>query len=186
MTDRPILFSAPMVRALLNGSKTQTRRLASSKPTARMDVGDRLWVREAFAYVGSLDPGWLIYRATYGECCRRHGFDEPVPNESEASWKPSIHMPRRLSRLTLTITEKRTMPLSWILEADARAEGLEPVRLDVGPPHWSDAQGGTFAYASHAYASLWNSLHKAPGTRWDDNPDVIALTFMVEQRNIDR
>jgi hypothetical protein len=90
-----------------------------------------------------------------------------------------------LSRLTLTVTETRTQPLQWITESDARAEGIERVQMYPGSSHFNDHEGRTFAFPQFAYASLWTALHPKPGERWEDNPDVIALTFKVEQRNVD-
>lgn len=146
-----------MVRAILADSKTQTRRLATSRPTQRFEIGDRLWVRESFAVSG--DPGGFAYMADHVGLAR-FGW----------SWKPSIHMPRAASRLILTVTDIRTQPLQDIDEADARAEGVTM----VADRNYRDG-----------YAVLWNSLHTKAGGRWDDNPDVIAVTFTVERRNID-
>lgn len=87
MKEYPIIFSAPMVRALLEGRKTQTRRLASS-PLAKVQPGDRLWVRESFHPEGT-------YMADHPGDARSMG------------WKPSIHMPRSASRLTLHVTDVR-------------------------------------------------------------------------------
>jgi hypothetical protein len=175
MTDRPILFSGAMVRALLDGHKMQTRRLATSKPMQRVQVGDRLWVREAWLKVPAtayrcsegvaqaLNPANSDEAAIYAT-----GWDRSIPH-----WRPSIHMPRWASRLTLTVTETRTQPLIWIDRADAMAEGCPFPNMATGPDprFW--------------YATLWNSLHTNPGEQWNDNPDVIALTFTVEHRNID-
>ena len=111
MKSRPILFSAPMVRAILDGKKTMTRR--AYKP--RFDswqVGDRLWVRETYSIV-QRDNGYNIaYRADgeeYGE-----------------QWKPSIFMPRKYSRILLEITDLKRERLQDISEADAKREGVEP------------------------------------------------------------
>ena len=169
VTDRPILFSAPMVRALLDGRKTQTRRLATSKPMQRVRPGDRLWVKETYAKAPPFGPR---YPATDDIHELRKVF-------------PSIFMPRWASRLTLIVTETRTQPLQSIAEADARAEGIERVELYAGCSHYLDAEGRTFAFAQSAYASLWNTLHPRPGESWEDNPTVIALTFTVQRRNID-
>lgn len=181
MKDRPILFSAPMVLALLDWRKTQTRRLASSKPTLRIAVGDRLWVREAFAKVG--DEPDDVHACPDMRIHAYYRADMVDPERQR--WRNPIFMPRWASRLTLTVTDTRTQPLQSITEADARAEGIERVQLYAGSDHHSGPDGRTFAFAASAYANLWNTLHTKPGERWEDNPDVIALTFTVEHRNID-
>lgn len=137
MAERPILFSAPMVRALLAGTKTQTRRVLKPQPgddgkfadlkscyrAHRIMRGDRLWVRETWA-VGSIydgmpprdinpggKPGWCGIR--YAATDERFGIKDRV----------SIHMPRWASRLTLTVTDVRVQRLQDISEEDAIAEG---------------------------------------------------------------
>jgi hypothetical protein len=124
MSDRPILFSGPMVKALLDGRKTQTRRILKPQPLGwgepkpRFAKGDRLWVRESFrvreggticeAGGGQMDyvDTEIVYRASDG---RQFG-----------RWKPGIHMPRAYSRLTLTVTDVRVQRLQEISEADAK------------------------------------------------------------------
>lgn len=176
--DIPIIFSAPMVRALLDGRKTQTRRLASS-PLAKALPGDRLWARECWSDQ-DCRPGEAMYRAS----AIRDGL---LPEEkAEMRWRPSIHMPRWASRLTLVVEEVRVQRIQKISEADALAEGVE---FDPGPCDHArqscediGCDGGT---ASGAYRVLWDSLHAKPGERWDDNPFVVALTFSVHRCNID-
>jgi hypothetical protein len=207
MADRPIVFSAPMVRALLDGRKTQTRRFVKGVPpqpeadcherhqkkhpapyldsycSARKTQanprgmsdrwcwwqvddrcclpqfrvpfvpGDRLWVREAF----SLDHSgaaicwfWADGNPEFGD------WTKP---------KPSIHMPRWASRLTLTVTAVRVERLQDITEDDAAAEGM------ARPMAISD------------FGAMWESIH-GPGA-WDTNPWVVAVTFTVAQGNID-
>jgi len=184
MTDRPIIFSAPMVRAMIGGCKTQTRRLATS-PLRKVRPGDRLYVRESFARVGGGDPGYPITRADYPACVPAH-FENVPADIGEIRWTPSIHMPRAASRLTLIVEDVRFQPLHDISEADALAEGITK---------HSDTEHGVLGYrdswnehhsAYAAFRGLWCLLHKESPSRWRDNPDVVALTFCVICENIDR
>lgn len=166
MKEYPILFSSEMVRAILEGKKTQTRRIIKPQPFSFYDldgcdrrgfvnfrffdgqntkwwpqinspfggVGDRLWVRETFytwyRHTEQLNPS-KIYAADYPnkkpyECktdCLMSilGEGDPLPS---AKWKPSIHMPRWASRITLEIDEIRVERLQDITEEDARMEGV--------------------------------------------------------------
>lgn len=160
--ERPILFSAPMVRAILAGKKTQTRRVVKRLPLRWLDedgftpdfvasrenhfcpygyAGDRLWVRERFHRTTDGDP--ILF-----------GYDVPgedreldVPGHGRVrefgahlgGWGgrlsrnfPSIHMPRWASRITLDVTDVRIERLNDISEADALAEGCEAGMLDDG------------------------------------------------------
>ncbi len=170
--DIPIIFSAPMVRALLDGRKTQTRRLESS-PLRKAKPGDRLWVRECWSNQDCCE-GEAMYRAT----AQRDGL---LPDEvAETRWRPSIHMPRWASRITLAVDDVRIERLQDISEKDAESEGV----VMTGRVGWEEASdyGGTYRYL---FAHLWDSLHAKPGERWEDNPLVVALTFSVHLRNID-
>lgn len=225
MTDRPIIFSGPMVRALLDGRKTQTRRVlklptkgeyfrpdmggwtastvggkgtyldpamtipAPERPCVwnqttgttilpPYTTGDRLYVRESHALVPT-----TAYRMSEGveqainpadrdrACVYREGWERSNPN----SWRPSIHMPRWASRLTLTITDVRVQRLQDITEADAVAEGGDAVQARLYP------ELGT---CRHWFQDLWNSLHGPEA--WDANPWVAAYSFTVQRWNIDQ
>lgn len=205
---RGILFSQAMVRALDDDRKTQTRRLAAS-PLRKVKPLDSLWVRETHAYVGSMDPGWIIYRAAgYEAECRRHGFDQPYPPVSEVQWTPSLLMKRRASRLTLIVDAVRFERLHDISREDAIAEGIE-VCPDVGIERgwWRDYSRpdirSWFNDPVKSYESLWRSLHpetipvrdpitkKITGhipnpARWDANPELVVIGFEVARRNIDK
>lgn len=111
MKDRPILFSAPMVRAILDNKKTMTRRIYKPRFDS-WQVGDRLWVRETYAItrLGGKYPTTVHYKA------------DEIPS---AKWKPSIFMPRKLSRILLEITELKRELLRDVSEADALREGFE-------------------------------------------------------------
>ena len=128
MSDHPIIFSGPMVRSLLDGRKTQTRRVLKPQPqgeqpknwtrandkAVRYAPGDRLYVREAINKVST--PGDVVYRAD---------FEAGGNDGAGLGWRPSIHMPRWASRLTLTVTDVRVQRLQDISEEDARAEGCD-------------------------------------------------------------
>lgn len=212
MVERPILFSAPMVRAILDGRKTQTRRVVDcpadtvavrwvdgreTMPTGSYTgwavqcgaplllprkcpygaPGDRLWVRETWGLLDTQPkdgPGraTILYRATDGE---RRDLRHQL-------WRPSIHMPRWASRVTLEITDVRVQRLQEISRDDAIAEGL-----------WEDDSAGwrwlkpapTLCYHGphQAFGALWDSVNgERSGCSARDNPWVWALTFRrVEQ-----
>lgn len=177
MADHPILFKGPMVSALLEGRKTQTRRLASS-PLRKRQPGDRLWVRETWAEVGTVDPGYIITRADYPQCAAQQGL-ENVPAEQFVKWTPSIFMRRKASRLTLTVTDVRLQRLQEISWADAEAEGggLPPTELFPNINRGSKIKD--------QFPILWDSIN-AKRAPWESNPEVVAITFTVEKRNVDR
>ena len=217
MSDRPILMSAPMVRALLReieqpgSGKTQTRRLAwleawrtgtlsqpasygvpvkSRKPTIWQSVkpGDRLYVQEELRQWGR----WVAYEAG--------GYEEGTLVSGHLwrqTWtrnrQPARFCPRAFSRITLLVTATKVEWVQEISEADARAEGAVPVtREDAnGPVAWNyDPANGSVALsgvtAMVAYQRLWRSLHTKPGARWEDNPEVVAITFRPVLANIDQ
>lgn len=232
MSEKPILFSAPMVRALLAGTKTQTRRVASKQPIARPDglwdhhdyeygisaaddatlgawmadfqriqLGDRLWVRETFT---TTQFGTSVYRAdARDQRGNRWTSIQSGDPEHEVLWKPSIHMPREFSRVTLTVTDVRVQRLLDISEEDARAEGIvcvgtyreadsiasDPLVGYSEEEAWSHDPGDkTPIYelpgtAKSAYRRLWDSIN-GPGS-WVANPWVAAYTFTVALGNID-
>ena len=180
MKERPILFSAPMVRAILDGRKTVTRRIVKARDLEWMDVhqglrepdnaercpygqpgGDRLYVRETFGHFErneNFAPGCEVFYRADGESLAV----EP--------WRPSIHMPRWASRITLEVTGVRVERLQDIDLADALAEGIS----DTGALILDSAgneQGGPIA----EYAVLWEQIN---GTgSWDANPWVWVIEF---------
>ena len=230
MSDKPILFSAPMVRALLAGSKTQTRRAitlptrtasggriyerkdmggwevtthggpgvfrvvggervpVSEEPglwhlttgtcvSLRIKTGHRLWVRENFAICPT--TAWALPKTVSPDPDMAAYYRADFDRSGRPRWKPSIHMPRWASRLTLTVTDVRVQRLQEISEGDARAEGCEP----TGCAKVLAPEDGFPSYRS-AYDILWEAIN---GTgSWDANPFVAAYTFTVEHCNIDQ
>lgn len=198
--ERPILFSGEMVRAILDGRKTQTRRpLKAPQPldilpmlgdqegrlwaalTERGETpdqnrgalircryglpGDRLYVREAHTVSNGGD---VIYRAGYPENAKARGL-ENIPPEGEIRWRPSIHMPRWASRLTLEIADVRVERAQDITEGDAVNEGIEPAdRLPCGGDSHDPRQ---------EFAELWDSINGPRGFGWDENPWVWVVSF---------
>lgn len=222
MKERPILFSAPMVRAILSGRKTQTRRIVKPQPhdtglanragsreyihvgypgdqdetdpRARFGAwqtggwlawcpyggpGGRLWVRETWCHEFQAN-GSFCYRADQdsGE------FVDCDGNPAVGSrWRPSIHMPRRASRITLEMTGVRVERLQEISEADAEAEGAAFTCPQCGND--LDDEHGTEVHAacddpdmgSHGegFRRIWTAINGSGS--WDANPFVWCLSF---------
>lgn len=202
MKEFPILFSGEMVRAILAGCKTQTRRVIKLPPapmhlgawepstvggpgcfriingqrnydvpeiaviwhtrTGKIitcpygDVGDRLWVREAWL----LDSDLPVYRA-----------DDPSWPGENPKWKPSIHMPRWASRILLEIVSVRIERLRDIGEAAAQAEGAglsfeSSTGQIISPPSYRNG-----------FIKLWNDINSPRGFGWWKNPWVWVIEF---------
>src|SRR6185312_4536606 len=145
MGDRPIIFSSPMVRALMEGRKTMTRRLVTS-PLAKCQIGDRLWVRESITRSGAYVQ-YIADHKTSGHVWLSHWRDA----------RPSIHMPRWASRLTITVTETKIEPLYTLSNEDAEREGAYKVAF----ASWT-MDGVHFAGTPLAtFIGLWERLHGA-------------------------
>lgn len=204
--ERPIIFSAPMVRALLEGRKTMTRRLAwrywtdsvgcprhSSTIWQRVKPGDRFWVKENFYRTDDGDNECAVYAADTQEVARhineigqiaaRHGLGVAW-QKPHLRLRPSIHMPRWASRLTLIVTAAKVEPLQDISESDAIREGLIN-NGDHTYPLWTAGEGFKehLEFPRAAFEELWVRLHGAQS--WASNPEVVALTFTVHHSNID-
>jgi len=193
MCERPILFSGPMVRAILAGQKTQTRRAVSPQPSGGVRSspfcasgledghgreirsrygrpGDRLWVRESFDFLptgGHDDPQAceIVYWADGSTEPRSAPPDYNPMIYSYQKIRPSIHMPRWASRITLEIVSVRVERLQAISEADARAEGA-PWAACGSPQEGSQKAG---------FARLWESIN-GDGS-WAANPWVWVVEF---------
>lgn len=203
MTDRPIIFSGPMVQALLAGRKTQTRRVLKPpygtleylrdgtwKPICtKFFPGDRLYVREAFIGPYAYEVNEYPPR-DWGNKAIWFPADGPVPEApAKQFWhraRPSIHMPRWASRLTLIVTDVRVQRLQDISEADAVAEGCGWSDMWEGYtpcPQPGDCRYFNSRSATDSFAQLWGGIHDPDA--WDENPWVVALTFTVHRGNID-
>lgn len=229
MKERPILFSAPMVRALLAGTKTQTRRAFSPRMEKLMRAaaamgevshfldegsmqpndldyvrsfcpygqpGDRLWVREAFRFPGSLDhlspsvcgdkaldagyrTPWAPtqFEADGSRTGEWRGFDTPPEKSKPGKLRPGIHMPRWASRITLQLAGVRVERLQDISQADAQAEGAPPGHPSI------DQISREFGYPDFPrswYAQLWEEIN-GPGS-WAQNPWVWVVEFKRVQQ----
>lgn len=124
----PILFNTEMVKAILNGEKTETRRPAGRKLLC--SPGDILWVRETWGWIPceecSLHDGWCPTLPTtykYENGCFTHKADSYI--EEIPRWRPSIHMPKEASRIFLKVLSVRMAEdVSAITEAEAHSEGF--------------------------------------------------------------
>lgn len=202
--ERPIIFSGEMVRAILEGRKTQTRRVIQPQPSdvdgatcflmgddLRSDgrdkiircpygqPGDRLWVRETarLEFDQRRDEHRVRYQADdYDTLTSSEGALEWIeaakwknvaPRQWRTPWRPSIHMPRWASRLTLEITEVRVQRVQEIGDDDCYAEGVVYVGEGFDPP------------PQVIYRELWDSLNAKRGYSWESNPWVWAISFRV-------
>jgi hypothetical protein len=192
--ERPILFNGEMVRAILEGRKTQTRRVVNPRPDARPqadyvdgvwyeqdqygdpypircpygEVGDLLWVRETFIAVGGMESPnvRVVYKAS--------GDPEGIWT-SGIAWKPSIHMPKKFARLWLEVTGVRVARVQDITEEDAEKEGV--VR-DETRRHWYSIP----QTSKEAFRRVWDGIYGKNGNGWERNPWVWVVEFERVER----
>lgn len=195
--ERSILMSGPMVRAILEGRKTQTRRAIRGAPAglvyAGLDLssratmgtptwfdaagktyqcpygqaGDRLWVRETWRPNPAIPSDGLWYRADW------HPQGEIVHDKG---WKPSIYMPRWASRILLEVVSVWVERLHQITDADCKAEGVECWQEGNDKPTYRAGEVIQFT-AKAAYCELWRKIN-GPAS-WDENPFVWVVEFKV-------
>ena len=146
--------------------------------------GDRLWVRETWHPAARLGTEYEIeYQADKSSLLKDAGWEGATPTIDRAidsGWKPSIHMPRWASRLTLEIVSVRVERLQDITEEDAKAEGVEPVGLSsFNMMQYRDYSGESGDKGFHSprssYESLWEKINGAGS--WDKNPWVWVVEF---------
>lgn len=153
--------------------------------------GDRLWVRETWQAIHvSIDPetgyGDDVWHSKVIPIDDDDGYwravyaaSDPQANEFTEDrgfpWRPSIHMPRWASRITLEVTGVRVERLQEITEDDARAEGIAVLNDTAYSPHEPEGKNA-YGSARGAFVAYWDSLAK-PGVRWYDNPWVWVVSF---------
>ena len=202
MKERGMIFNGEMVRALLDGRKTQTRRIVKQQPDedglAKITdgpwvdtsertyscpfgaVGDRIWVRETSGLQVRRDAlgdtgEFRVYRASAPDAVRyttAEGKDVPV------KWIPSIHMPRWASRILLEITDVRVERLSDLSEEDALCEGIDREKLEESQDNYdciADHNMTGRPTATGAFKCLWESIYGADS--WQVNPWVWVIEF---------
>lgn len=190
MREKPIIFNGQMVRAILEGRKTQTRRIMKPYPVlhaggfwhfrdcqwkdgglgfpqsgiedhAPYQLGDRLWVRETFRTVQDEETGAEKFI---------YRADPDKEKNPYARWRPSIHMPRTASRIMLEVTDVRAERLQDIGEDEAIAEGIEKsVYL-----YTSKEDRYRESYRS-GFARQWDAVYM----NWGSNPWVWVICFRV-------
>lgn len=190
MKERGILFKGEMVRAILDGRKTQTRRVVTPQPVRRPIPCH--WSGTGWALEGLPNDRGIkgcschpVKSPPYGQTSDRLWVRETWAQDDDdilyyradskkwtpGKWTPSIHMPRWASRTTLAIITVRVERLQDISEGDIVAEGV-PMRKTAG----MFAEDERLEYLLEDFINLWDSIAK-PGEQWDDNPWVWVYEF---------
>jgi hypothetical protein len=205
MKERPVLFIGEMVRAILDGRKTQTRRVIKPQPNDWVsfadgllqaknpygDPGDRLWVRETWQTVPrravskeecwwvppSYWPGTDSIKLDPRNTTRAIVYRADGEFPIPGGWRPSIFMPRWASRINLTIKDVRVERVQDITQSDAKAEGINPVLYDT----YGDSNDEEYIREPGGFMWLWDSINAKRGYGWDKNPWVRVIEFEVEK-----
>lgn len=198
MKERPVIFNGEMVRAILAGRKTQTRRIMKPQPEPvpgkpgeywwPSNVFETMLMMSDFQRVGfegaaaDASPFGRIgerlwVRETFGDCGVRLVYRADADDGASCQvkrWTPSIHMPRSACRLLLEITDVRVERLNDINEQDALAEGMD----DGTSP--AAIAAGWFEKPRRAFRRLWERIYGQES--WDSNPWVWVVEFKQVQR----
>jgi len=194
MKEIPILFSTPMVLALIEGRKTMTRRMVKGTPLKWLDdftseyvampenglcpygkPGDLLWVREGFSEPVVHDGCEPDYYFKADNNIRTTGY----------KWKPSIHMPKVAARIWLGVTDVKVERLQQISKEEAIAEGI--LHDEIGFKDYDMERAKGYGHPDYDYPhvqdarisfqSLWRSINGWES--WNINPWVWCVSFKV-------
>jgi hypothetical protein len=192
---KPILFSTPMVQAIIDGRKTMTRRVIKQNSTALnwidsgftpefildkgndaiipYKVGDILWVRETICGFIGRNTTQFVYKASV-----HSDWMEYAKEKFGYKWTPSIHMPKEAARIFLRVMGIRAERLQDISEEDAIAEGIEIVKENVPVIPYKDYLGKYNYYSNpiNSFKSLWQSINGEQS--WEHNPYVWVIAFV--------
>lgn len=197
MKQRPIIMSVESVQAILDGRKTQTRRVVKNNPKNIFKFNCTKLIEKGLEFFGFCGEDKRVIskhiKCPYGKKGDRlwvkesfHKYEEDgehivYKNPKEPTrvfkrfesyevgkWNSPLFMPRSLSRLTLEITNIRVERLQDITEDDAIAEGIKPLLV---PP-----DGGSQPYVE-GYRYLWDKLNAKRGYSWESNPFVWVIEF---------
>lgn len=194
MKEHPIIFSGPMVRAILEGRKTMTRRVVkpsvkcctvgayttdsgSAKPVNVQEDGDP-WTDISCPYGQPGDRLWV--RETWTECdgvFYAATDTRPGMNGIPQAWRPSIFIPRWASRITLEVTDVRVERVQDISDEDAVREGTFVNQNAIGVQLTNRDE--TIPRA--VFADLWDSINAKRGYSWEANPWVWIIEFKYEK-----
>ncbi len=195
---KPIIFSSEMVRAIIEGRKTQTRRLVKPQPEIKDGVGrwmksknvnevgeeefvldyilkyspykkgDVLYVKETFGVPIAM-LGNVIYKSDYDDDKKR------FPLADGEKWKPSIFMPQKLSRIFLEVTDVWVERLQLISNTDAFDEGIKTKGINF----WYNYHQKDFSFDNpiSSFRTLWDKIHKGTSHEWKNNPYVFGYKF---------
>ncbi len=181
MKELPILMSTPMVQAILQGRKTQTRRIVKNgTPLGNFDetlkkcpygkIGDVLWVRETYLEANCFEYSLkgFVYKANEAEA--EHA------KEYNIRWKPSIFMPKIASRIKLLVKNIRIEMVQNISEGDAIAEGILSEKDNLNTWYY-DYELKRYCNLNPcvSYRTLWESINGVDS--WSENPFVWVVEF---------
>ena len=190
MAVKGILFNTEMVRAILDGRKSCTRRIVKPQPEGYFEVSEEpLYIYDTDGNQGKItppyQPGDIIYvRETWHKYIKRvgegqnchlaefYGYKASVENSEDAGepWKPSIHMPKEAARIWLKVTDVRVERLQEITADDIRNEGLSSAAVHCGD----------MEIALKEWENLWNSTIKKSDLGrydWNASPWVWVIEF---------
>ena len=199
--ERPIIFSTPMVQAILEGRKTQTRRIVTPSRSGSCDTHHKSWldwdkiypnnpfgikvhskindtIHRVFPHYNKGDLLWV--REAW---CRMDGelfFRASVKYPETLKWKPSIHMPKAAARIWLQVKDVRVERVKDISESDAISEGVGfGFQMNAGWPDYNNIKDGVCQVTQDtpemSFATLWDSINGSES--WDSNPWVWVVEF---------
>lgn len=196
MSIKPILFNTEMVRAILDGRKSCTRRIVKHDVEAILnspyhkehpEVEDEQIISKLC--IPPYQPGDILYvRETFIQAAANifwYKADDKLWMSKDLLWKPSIHMPKEAARIWLKVTDVRVERLQEITEEQACMEGTDPwdevcYENNGWHPTLSDPDSGGDPNMIDGFHKLWNStIKKSDIDRygWDANPWVWVIEF---------